>query len=88
MIAKFPKNTVFRDLTEILLQDLQLSKVSEGLENSLKNTGFMYFTDILKNYQIHSNSDMIFEFYDQNYPIPESFKEIDKFFSFRLNFWS
>ena len=25
---------------------------------------------------------MIFEFYDQNYPIPESFKEIGQFFSF------
>ena len=28
------------------------------------------------------NSDMIFEFYDQNYPIPDSSKEIGKFFSF------
>ena len=30
------------------------------------------------------NSDIIFEFYDQNYRIPESFKEIDQFFRFSL----
>ena len=47
----------------------------------LKIPVFRNFTGIRKN---DGNSDLIFEFYDQNYPIPESFKEIGQFFSVSL----
>ena len=62
------------------LKDLYLCQFSEWLENSLKNTGFSVFYRYFE--RNTTNSDMIFEFYDQNYLIPESFKEIGQFFRF------
>lgn len=44
-----------------------------------KKAVFWDFTGILKN---NRYSDMIFEFNDQNYLIPQSFKEIGQFLSF------